>query len=149
MRFTLTILIYLDIFIAMTLRYALEMAEHETPPMSNIIHMWIIQWTKGTYSVNVLVFLNSCRYNVPLFLEFGFEIEPGQMVPMAYLTSQPKHIHVLQSSRGASRWDAPSEYRNECFRANLCRNAVNWARLVGAFISKESSFKKLRAFVLY
>ena len=36
---TLKILIYLDIFIAVTLRYALEMAEHETPPMSTIIHI--------------------------------------------------------------------------------------------------------------
>ena len=54
---------------------------------------------EGTNSVNVLVFLNSFRYHYSWTL--GLEIETGQMIPMAYLISQPKHL--LQSSRRTSQ----------------------------------------------
>ena len=130
---TLKILIYLDIFYHGDI--TLRIGDGWTRDTSNEHHNTHLNnsMKKGTYSVNVLVFLNSCRYHYSWSLDW--KIEPGQMVPMAYLILQSKHI--LQSSRGTSRWDAPSEYHNECFRANLFQNAVNWTRLVVAFISKE------------
>ena len=61
-------------FITVTLRYALEMAEHETPPMSTIIHISIIQWKKARIVPTCLCFK---QLQIPLFLEFGLENRAG------------------------------------------------------------------------